>query len=278
MPIGYPRHASRGFDCIPYWRRKVRAMPNQEKDWHCFFYLGPADGIDGGIAVYTLAPRRLRQEDRTWRLLQDIPQFLMRYDDHSKLFNGEDPKFSALVSDDQSPTGDQMGNDAIEIYMHFAVRPDPDYHASHTGDASVYLTAPGQEIDLELVSEGVDPVRLNPPPDGESSTRLSYDPPDNEALSVSFFAAASSSEGEKSVVRVRRNHTDVRKHPSATILTSAFFVPTHLYRSWEFDWRDMRVTLMRLDICMSTISHKHVQCGARKFSVMTRWLIEHSIS
>ena len=126
----------------------------------------------------------------------------MRYDDHSKLFNGEDPKFSALVSDDQSPTGDQMGNDAIEIYMHFAVRPDPDYHASHTGDASVYLTAPGQEIDLELVSEGVDPVRLNPPPDGESSTRLSYDPPDNEALSVSFFAAASSSEGEKSVFRL----------------------------------------------------------------------------
>ena len=170
MPIGYPRHASRGFDCIPYWRRKVRAMPNQEKDWHCFFYLGPADGIDGGIAVYTLVTRRLRQ-DRTWRLLQDILQFLMRYDDHSKLFNGEDPKFSALVSDDQSPTGDQMGNDAIEIYMHFAVRPDPDYHASHTGDASVYLTAPGQEIDLELVSEGVDPVRLNPPPDGESSTR-----------------------------------------------------------------------------------------------------------
>jgi hypothetical protein len=32
------------------------------------FYLGPADGIDGGIAVYTLATRRLRQ-DRTWRLL-----------------------------------------------------------------------------------------------------------------------------------------------------------------------------------------------------------------
>ena len=32
------------------------------------FYLGPADGTDGGIAVYTLATRRLCQ-DRTWRLL-----------------------------------------------------------------------------------------------------------------------------------------------------------------------------------------------------------------
>ena len=188
------------------------------------FYLGPAEGINGGIIVYSLATRRLRV-GRTWRLLQNIPQFLMRYD-HSKLFNGEAPKYSDLTPDIQPLEGVPTEDNADEIYDtnedmqfdEFAVRPDPLY----TEHEDAILHQP-TDIDPSNSSEGIDPASLNPLPSGndESSPQDTSSSSENMATSSSFFTAAASSEGE-SVFRVSRTG-GYTKHPIATVLNSEYF-------------------------------------------------------
>ena len=188
------------------------------------FYLGPAEGINGGVIVYSLATRRLRV-GRTWRLLQNIPQFLMRYD-HSKLFNGEAPKYSDLTPDIQPLAGDPTEDNADEIYdtneemqfEEFAVRPDPIY----TEHSDISLQPP-TDLDPSNSSEGVDPASLNPIPSDneEPSFQDISSHSDNAATSSSFFNAVASSEGE-SVFRVSRTG-GYKKHPVATILTSGYF-------------------------------------------------------
>jgi hypothetical protein len=213
------------------------------------FYLGPADGIDGGVAVYSLATRRIRQA-RTWRLLQQIPQFLMRYD-HSRLFNGDDPKLSDLASDDHNlgstdPGQNNSHDDEDEIYdeddMQFTVRPDPLYSRHHA-----VPTESGQELPSEFPSEGADPTILNHSTslDDSSSAPVAIYDPNIENPSGSFFDAASSSVVEP-VLRVRRRlrprkpslvspttpsesifrvslDNKVKMNPRATILSSASF-------------------------------------------------------